>query len=349
MSGFDVTMRSQQQVQQGQQFYDSQRYQMMGQTGQAIAQAPAMLQEIALRQQDADMRLALQQQEFQSNAMKLQAMTAIDQADLMREQVRGAKLQNDAIEFDMSTRREQMGMQREQMFDVRFERLVNAIGGGRGAAASGLKVDPDGKRLIPMTAEERAAAAKDTGSTEFNARRNYLQQAYRMANDQQDDEEMARIYEEIKSLGGSPVPRAPKAKPQTPAQQQAQTAQQSQVAEITNLLRPLSTYTDAPADQVMQTQGWRGSQTPTNRVQPQTVDSIVSFVVANQDELHQQAMSSARAGRKNMKVGETPAETARIYLLELLNSQSEWRKLMVNDLQLNGVITPEEAQAILLR
>jgi hypothetical protein len=349
MSGFDVTMRSQQQVQQGQQFYDSQRYQMMGQTGQAIAQVPAMVQELTLRKQQADMQLAMQQQEFQSNAMKLQAMSAIDQADLMAEQVRGAKLQNDAIEFDMQTRREQMGMQREQMFDVRFERLVQSIGGGRGAAASGLKIDPDGKRLVPMTAEERAAAAKDTGSTEFNSQRNYLSQQYRMLRDAGRDDEAEAVLDEYNALGGTSAPRAPKPKPLTPAQQQAQTAQQAQVDEIATLLSPLANYADAPADQVMQTQGWRGSQTPTNRVQPQTVKSIVSFVIANQDELHQQAVSANRAGRKNMKVGETPADTARTYLLELLNSQSKWREMMVNDLLMNNVITNEEAQAILLR
>lgn len=344
MSGFDVTMRSQQQVNQSQQFYDSQRYQMMGQMGQTIGQAPAMLQEIAVRQQDADMRLALQQQEFQSNAMKLQAMTAIDQADLMREQVRGAKLQNDAMEFDMRQRQEQMGMQKEQMHSVRVERMVQALGGGRGMLAAGVKFDPQTQSFGVMTDEEKKAAAKDVGATEFNSRRNYLLQLYKMALDQGNDEEAARVYEEYRALGGvqPAAPRQPKA---TPAQQQQIAAQQAQVADIVDVLGPLS----RPQSTMVSPGGNPVGRPAGGFLERGRVESIVSFVVANQDELHRQAMQTARAGRKNMKVGETPAETAKLYLLELLNSGSQWQKLMIDDLLRNGVISPEEAQTILSR
>lgn len=345
MSGFDVTMRSQQQVQQGQQFYDSQRYQMMGQTGQAIAQAPAMLQEISLRQQDADMRLALQQQEFQSNAMKLQAMTAIDQADLMREQVRGAKLQNDAIEFDMSTRREQMGMQREQMFDVRFERLVNAIGGGRGAAASGLKVDPDGKRLIPMTDTEKKAMASDTSGQErqqewLNLSRE-MTAAKAMIEDGSDEEGgqqrlrdiAARMAEISTARRTAPPPARPGTRtPPAPVDPVG--------AERTRRLSMPS----APHS-IVGNLAEGGDPSMFGGFQPAVAESTSNWMTQNKQSIHDY-MRKVKDPEGRTYAGDNPDATIDRLIDELRDAGSPFRMNILQMLVSNGVITIDQARSV---
>jgi hypothetical protein len=121
MSGFDGMLRSQAQTDQVRMGYDAQRYESMRGIGQAAMQAPGMVigsmqamqqmqlaeQQMAIVQRDADMRLALQQQEFQQNGQKLMAMAAIDEADMRREGLRAARLQNDAQEFELRRAQQQ--------------------------------------------------------------------------------------------------------------------------------------------------------------------------------------------------------------------------------------------------
>lgn len=332
MSGFDVTMRSQQMANQSQQFYDSQRYQSMAQTGQAIAQAPAMLQEIQIRQQDADMRLALQQQEFQGNAMKLQAMQAIDQADMSREQVRSAKLQNDAIEFDMRSKQQQLGMQQEQMYEARTANLVRAFGGGSGLARMGLKWNPQSGGIEKMSATEWADATKSASLSEKREERLQLQREFSMYNESGDEEGKQSVLERLREMEGRPaVPRQPQQPSITPEQQRTN---DDQVRQLTAMLMPLG-------------QGGSPYSPPTIGVD--RFEAIAKFMVARKDELHQKASSVQKGDRKNMMVGKDADETVRMYLSELRNPNSPWRAGLLTSLVRGGVITPEEAQKLMDR
>ena len=127
----DITFRSQQQVEGARQFQDQRRdsaMQGIGNTvqglGQQIQATQRYEQEFAFQQQqaerefamqsaDANMRLALQQQEMQFNQQKLQQMAQIDMVDMSREQLRSAKLQNQATELELK--------RQQKMFDTMGE------------------------------------------------------------------------------------------------------------------------------------------------------------------------------------------------------------------------------------
>lgn len=108
MSGFDVMMRSQELASRSNQFYDAQRYESMRQTGDAVQQLGQFSAELGMQQTEQAMRIASFEQEWQANQIKLQGMQALDQTALSREAVRGAKLQNDAMQMDMDAKKKAM-------------------------------------------------------------------------------------------------------------------------------------------------------------------------------------------------------------------------------------------------
>ena len=390
MSGFDVTMRSQQQVAQGQQFYDSQRYQMMAQTGQSIAQAPAMVQEMGLRRenmnlqqrsmglqeqqaqaamqelqmrkQDADMRLALQQQEFQSNAMKLQAMTAIDQADLMAEQVRGAKLQNDAIEFDMKNRQQQYDLNKENTVQNRIQNLLRAGGGVESYMDAGIEFDPNdsSKPFKPMDPDRlkewRASRVKVQQSQQFSELKRYhdsLASQLSAAEEHSPEdvpgilEQMRLNSEEMKKYmghgGGGTTTTKKDPKPMTPAQQQEQTKLDAYVAETVDMGRILW----GPS-QTMSSSNPNGIP-PQPKISKERYTEVASWLFAQRDRLHKQATAAEKAGRKNMIVGSSPEETARLLMAYLQSPGEEETRAFLGALIGEGVLTQEEGERLFQR
>lgn len=162
MSGFDVQMRSQQMVNQSQQFYDSQRYASMDQMGRSLMQGPGIVQEIMHRQQDAKMRLSLQEQEFQQNNIKLQAMMAIDQADLSRENLRSLKLQNDAMQQDIQLRNRDSQLKEQQLSQNSAAEMLRAAGGLPGLVESGMTFDFSTKSFRALNEDERKQFTRQT-------------------------------------------------------------------------------------------------------------------------------------------------------------------------------------------
>lgn len=195
MSGFDGMLRSQAQTDQVRMGYDAQRYESMRGIGQAAMQAPGMVigsmqamqqmqlaeQQMAIVQRDADMRLALQQQEFQQNGQKLMAMAAIDEADIRREALRSAKLQNDAAEFEL-TRARKMTEGEPNAIQQMQARVWMSESSARIALASGFVpvIGPDGiptgsvrdpnaaQRMMenmntPLTMKELAVSEREAG------------------------------------------------------------------------------------------------------------------------------------------------------------------------------------------
>lgn len=216
MSGFDVQMRSQQMVNQSQQFYDAQRYESMQQMGQSLMQGPGIVQDMMLRQQDAKMRLALQQQEFQGNALKLQAMMAIDQADVSREQARAAKLQNDAMELDMRMRMQASQQQEALGKKQSFADILRAAGGVRGAAAAGIGVNLEKGEFEPMDAEQmRAVQAQFQGDDErlqAAEDRRRMEFEYKALMEQGDIDQAGAVLRKYRGDTGSPAP-SPRSQP----------------------------------------------------------------------------------------------------------------------------------------
>jgi hypothetical protein len=216
MSGFDVQMRSQQMVNQSQQFYDAQRYQSMQQMGQSLMQAPGMIQDIMIRQQDAKMRLAQQQQEFQGNALKLQAMMAIDQADVSREQARSAKLQNDAMEQDMMLRRRQLDLQEQSSQREGAAAMLRAAGGLPGLQEAGIDYDFRTGAFSEM--DEKRRLEVSTGSRQNQQRleqaeeRRRMEFEYKALMEQGSVDEANAILRQYRGETASPTP-APRSQP----------------------------------------------------------------------------------------------------------------------------------------
>lgn len=169
----DITFRSQQMVEGARQFQDQRRDQANANIGNTVqnlgnqlvdmqrydrefaVRQQAMQSELAMQQADAGMRLALQQQELQSNQYKLQQMAAIDAVDMSREQLRSMKLENDAREYSL----EQQKKMAEPELDIRMQeakaRFISALGGARGAISFG--IDPLTGRKFASTSEQEAA------------------------------------------------------------------------------------------------------------------------------------------------------------------------------------------------
>lgn len=156
MTGFDNIMRSQQHVAQNNAFYDSQRYRAMEGTGQAAAEAMRFSAELGMQRTEQAMRLADHEQQFQSNALKLQAMSQIDQADLMREQVVAAKLANEAVRQQIAQRERALGYEQSMQAKSTFADVVRAIGTDE-LAALGLKPNPSSLSFDEMGEDDQKA------------------------------------------------------------------------------------------------------------------------------------------------------------------------------------------------
>jgi hypothetical protein len=196
MTDFNNIARAQGQVQQGQQFYDAQRYRSMDQTGATVeragqqanqdiwrgrqmdlqqqqlqAQMQSVQQELAIRQTDANMRLQEHEITQQINATKLQMMQAIDATDLGRAQVRAATAAADMQELQAKKARKEFDEsdamnQREwqvREFKARFP------DGPRSVFEAGYVVDPGtalGYRLPKDDAELKAFGGRIDQSRE---------------------------------------------------------------------------------------------------------------------------------------------------------------------------------------
>lgn len=154
MSGFDVQMRSDAMVQQNRQFYDEQGFQAQRDMVHGLRQSAGMAvegiqmaQEMAMRQADADMRLQLQQQEFQTNAFKLQQMALIDQTDMTRLQVETQREQLKAMQMENERAKKLLedddSIYQEHM--LRSSTVISRMGGPERAAAAGVYQNDQGR------------------------------------------------------------------------------------------------------------------------------------------------------------------------------------------------------------
>lgn len=185
--------RAVQQGAQSQQFYDSQRYQSdqnavntLGRVGSQFVDTQrdqAMLQmeeqkmqrELSMQEADANMRLAIQQQEQQQNALKLQMMTALDQAKMGRLQAKQMELQTDAMEFDLEQKRK--AAQQDEDTRMRFQKMLDAGGGMDDFLRAGYVAEEGALKGLfrkdVAAANELLKAGRAT--TSENQRRLYLQ------------------------------------------------------------------------------------------------------------------------------------------------------------------------------
>jgi hypothetical protein len=332
MSGFDGMIRSQQVVAQNTQFYDAQRYASMDRMGQTAMQIPGMVQELMHRKQDADMRLALQQQEYQSNAMKLEAMAAIDQADLMREQVRSAKLQNDAIEFDMQHKRDMLGQRQAESAEAFFGQFVRDLGGAYGAARAGLKIDIENRRVIPMTDEEFKSYQKQERAqsdiTERRERRIQLAQMIKLAEEQGDYETKESLYEELRELVGGEQ-RQPRPQPPSPEQTAQREAIETRAREIAARIVPKK---GSPP--------WVISEANLSEGDAYRVGQYFAEI---KDKLHEH-IRTRKPERTRKWLGETPDKTVDNIVNALIGFNQEDRNTVIQLLIDNGILTPPGAQ-----
>jgi hypothetical protein len=235
MSGFDVMARSQESVQQSQQFYDSQRYQgqqqmvnTLGGVGQQFIQTQrdqAMLgmeqgrmqRELQMQEAETAARLTSIQQQQQLDQYKLQMMAAMDQADMGQAQVESAKLQNKLLAAQVAREEYAVNNLTKSSRTEEMAGIARMFEAAPEMWAQGMIFDPE-KGVI--TDEERAKQASSTykprsstGTTEFNAQRNYLNQLYKAAEAQGDQPTMDRVYKQLQGMGGEQQPEgAPQAK-----------------------------------------------------------------------------------------------------------------------------------------
>lgn len=170
----DITLRSQSFVESARQGQDQRRDQANANIGNTIQgfgnqlvdmhryerefalKQQAMQQELAMQRADADMRLALQQQEMQSNQYKLQQMAQIDAVDAGRMQLDSMKLDYEMRKYEFEERKKAAGPELEAKLQEVRARTLAALGGARGAVTFGY----DPLTLRKMSESERDEALK---------------------------------------------------------------------------------------------------------------------------------------------------------------------------------------------
>lgn len=245
MSSFsDITLRSQEQVAQGQQYYaglaqrsqegmvaglrqsaqdiTSQRQfqqQMMQRQAEQQTAVQQFEQQFAMQKADADMRLQMHQQEMALNAVKLQHMQAIDATDLSRINVQTAQANLDMRQLDVKKAKKQdeflgeWGMNPQDLGKLDEDWMYTY----------GYKIEK-GKGLVQVPPKEleafRADIMKSKARTQSDQRVRDLNTTIKNANDAGDDETALAALKQLRSLQGLTITEIPKAaKPS--AQEQA--------------------------------------------------------------------------------------------------------------------------------
>lgn len=170
MSDSNITLRSQEYGQRSRMFYDQQRFQSDQQMVQTLQQQVGM--EMQRQEADIGFRLAIDQQQQQRSIQKIQMAHAIDQMDLSREQVRGARLQNQSIELELQERQRML-----DPFERNKQQAIFEIKGSGGLLEmrragwvpkdpknlmGGFKYDPDAAKL-----EDPVSATEDRMTTQM--------------------------------------------------------------------------------------------------------------------------------------------------------------------------------------
>ena len=196
--------------------------------------------------------------------------------------------------------------------------------------------------------------------SELKRRHDMLRSSLKAADDFGTAEEAKQIWQQIKENeaemaqlmaagsgeGGEPRPYTP---PATPAKALPLEAKKY-VDEFTKMLAPLAQERPKAIGNQSSLVPWQGDgQGPGIAIAKESVDKIVLYMVEHQDEFHEMAEGVTKDGRRNMKVGATPSDTVRLYLMELMDSGSAWRRPFIQNLVENGVISQEDAQKLLNR
>lgn len=358
----DITFRSQQQVEGAQQFQDQRRDGAMQGIGNAVQGLGQQIQatqryeqefafqqqqaerEFAMQNADANMRLALQQQEMQFNQQKLQQMAQIDMVDMSREQLRSAKLQNQATEMELKRQQklfDTMGEDRTAKTFAEINKTMSALEWNE----LGFEPDPTSMTFKPVDektqASRRESLKRQSSSRDPDAQMqqtlNGLYNAIEKADLDGDDQTADFLRQRVQQLTGGG------GQPQAQRQQSARVApaDQSLVDEVASIVSPAASSNEI----VGQLAQGGGMDSFKQGVPPEVSKSVSQWLVANRSAIHQR-LAGAKSSSGRTWLGENPEATVRRLANTLRNPGDPNRIAVLNMLLAAGAITREQAEGM---
>lgn len=365
MSGFDGMARSQAQASQATQHYDDQRFESMRQTGQSVMQLGQFAVEVQQLATEQAMRVQEHEINMQQSMAKLQSMNMMNESDMLRQQVRGMKLQNDAMEFENQHRAEMYDSSKKMDAATKYRSIAGTIGVDR---LIDMGLDPDPAKWNSATMEfpkldpakqEEALKNRERGrygyglnenveakrfQNEWLAASKALQQAL-SSDTPPPPEVLDTLYEaeevtrknwmESRGITGGGSSRSrnqPKAEKPSP-----------EVQKIANILSPSATIEGGqykPQSVMLGPGGERPDVLP-----PQSAQRVASFVWQNRERIHKELTSKAKSGRA--WPGSDPASTAELVAKILKSKEASPSKIgIIRMLIAAGMLDQQEAEAL---
>jgi len=361
----DITFRSQQQVEGARQFQDQRRDSAMQGIGNAVQGLGQQIQatqryeqefafqqqqaerEFAMQSADANMKLILQQQEMQFNQQKLQQMAQIDMVDMSREQLRSAKLQNEATELELKRQQKLFDTMGEDRTAKTFAE-VNKVLSLAELNELGFEPDPIGmtwnkmdlstKEGLEKQSSRREALKRASGVSQNTQTQRDLNGFYNARDKAEEAGDMATVAfldERIQQLTGG----QPQAQRQQPAR--VAPADQSLVDEVASIVSPAA----SSGEIVGQLAQGGGMDSFKQGVPPEVSKSVSQWLVANRSAIHQR-LAGAKSSNGRTWLGENPEATVRRLANTLRSPGDPNRIAVLNMLLAAGAITREQAEGM---
>lgn len=245
MSSMDTgnQLRSQEFVQRSEMQSQSLRQDSANQMVGGLQHTVEAARQFAILDAEAKARLQMHEQEMQINAVKLQHMQALDATDLMGEQVRGAKLDNDMKQQQLDRqKRLEEGLKGLGMDEATMT-LLDKMGEG----ARYFYAPKEGGGIRVLTPAEAEEARKHGAATRTTPTYTDLRGEWAKLLDQGDYEAAAAVKElmdamkEKGGMGATPTPK-PKAPPSVPMDPKLE-------ADLAPAMKAVGTVTKDPAEQ----------------------------------------------------------------------------------------------------